>query len=141
MAFEKYYDEPELVTLPPCVHLRSKAMFTTGQLINPDHPDESGSHYCWCNMTQHIIGPDKKVKLTLTYPASTGRNFDEILRIIDSLQLTADHSLATPANWQPGEDWQVSVGLDNVLDERYRVHGSGIDAPGRNLSLAVRRNW
>ena len=47
-----------------------------------------------------IIGPDKKVKLTLTYPASTGRNFDEILRVVDSLQLTADHSVATPANWQ-----------------------------------------
>ncbi len=51
-----------------------------------------------------IIGPDKKVKLTLTYPASTGRNFDEILRVIDSLQLTANHSVATPANWKNGED-------------------------------------
>jgi len=51
-----------------------------------------------------IIGPDKKVKLTLTYPASTGRNFDEILRVIDSLQLTSDHKLATPANWTHGED-------------------------------------
>lgn len=51
-----------------------------------------------------VVGPDKKVKLTLTYPASTGRNFDEILRIIDSLQLTAEHSVATPANWKDGED-------------------------------------
>jgi thioredoxin-dependent peroxiredoxin len=51
-----------------------------------------------------IIGPDKKVKLTLTYPASTGRNFDEILRVIDSLQLTAKYSVATPANWKDGED-------------------------------------
>src|SRR5688572_31187683 len=51
-----------------------------------------------------IIGPDKKVKLTLTYPASTGRNFDEILRVIDSLQLTADYKVATPANWKDGED-------------------------------------
>ncbi len=51
-----------------------------------------------------IIGPDKKIKLTLTYPASTGRNFDEILRVIDSLQLTADHKLATPANWEKGDD-------------------------------------
>lgn len=51
-----------------------------------------------------IIGPDKKVKLTLTYPASTGRNFTEILRVIDSLQLTANYSVATPANWVQGED-------------------------------------
>ena len=51
-----------------------------------------------------VIGPDKKVKLTLTYPASTGRNFNEILRVIDSLQLTADYSVATPADWKDGED-------------------------------------
>jgi alkyl hydroperoxide reductase subunit AhpC len=51
-----------------------------------------------------IIGPDKKVKLLITYPASTGRNFDEILRVIDSLQLTANYSVATPANWKHGED-------------------------------------
>ena len=51
-----------------------------------------------------IIGPDKKIKLTITYPASTGRNFDEILRVIDSLQLTAKHKVSTPANWQDGED-------------------------------------
>jgi thioredoxin-dependent peroxiredoxin len=51
-----------------------------------------------------VIGADKKVKLTLTYPASTGRNFDELLRVIDSLQLTANHQVATPANWNQGED-------------------------------------
>ena len=51
-----------------------------------------------------VIGPDKKIKLTLTYPAGTGRNFDEILRVIDSLQLTSKHQLATPADWKPGED-------------------------------------
>ncbi|MFZ1790110.1 MAG: peroxiredoxin [Saprospiraceae bacterium] len=51
-----------------------------------------------------IIGPDKKVKLTLTYPASTGRNFNELLRVIDSLQLTAQYSVATPADWQDGDD-------------------------------------
>ena len=54
-----------------------------------------------------IIGPDKKVKLQLTYPASTGRNFDEILRVIDSLQLTANYQVATPADWKHGEDCVV----------------------------------
>jgi len=60
-----------------------------------------------------IIGPDKKIKLTLTYPASTGRNFIEILRVIDSLQLTAKHKVATPANWQGGEDCIVSPAVSD----------------------------
>ncbi|MEM6792016.1 MAG: peroxiredoxin [Myxococcota bacterium] len=60
-----------------------------------------------------IIGPDKKVKLTLTYPASTGRNFDEILRVIDSLQLTADHKVATPVNWNDGDDCIVVPSLSD----------------------------
>lgn len=55
-----------------------------------------------------IIGSDKKIKLTLTYPASTGRNFDELLRVIDSLQLTANYSVATPANWKDGGDVVIS---------------------------------
>lgn len=54
-----------------------------------------------------VIGPDKKIKLTITYPASTGRNFDELLRVIDSLQLTAYHKVATPANWKQGDDCVV----------------------------------
>jgi alkyl hydroperoxide reductase subunit AhpC len=58
-----------------------------------------------------VIGPDKKVKLIITYPASTGRNFDEILRVIDSLQLTAKYSVATPANWNPGEDVVISTSI------------------------------
>ncbi len=58
-----------------------------------------------------IIGPNKKVKLTLTYPASTGRNFDELLRVIDSLQLTANYSVATPADWKDGEDVVVSPSI------------------------------
>ena len=62
----------------------------------------------------YVIGPDKKVKLTLTYPASTGRNFDEILRVIDSLQLTAKYSVATPVNWKNGEDCII---VPSISDE------------------------
>ena len=61
-----------------------------------------------------IIGPDKKIKLTLTYPASTGRNFAEILRVIDSLQLAAKHKVATPANWEDGQDCII---MTSVKDE------------------------
>jgi len=61
-----------------------------------------------------VIGPDKKVKLTITYPASTGRNFQEILRVIDSLQLTANHSVATPVDWKDGEDVVI---LPAISDE------------------------
>ena len=61
-----------------------------------------------------IIAPDKKIKLTLTYPASTGRNFDELLRVIDSLQLTANYSVATPANWKDGDKVVIST---SVKDE------------------------
>ncbi|PJZ44308.1 peroxiredoxin [Leptospira brenneri] len=61
-----------------------------------------------------VVGPDKKVKLTITYPASTGRNFDELLRVIDSLQLTSQFSVATPANWKDGED---TIIVPSVSDE------------------------
>jgi len=60
-----------------------------------------------------VIGPDKKVKLTLTYPASTGRNFDELLRVIDSLQLTSKHRVATPADWKQGQDVVISGAVND----------------------------
>lgn len=63
-----------------------------------------------------IIGPDKKIKLTLTYPASTGRNFEEILRVIDSLQLTAYHSVATPVNWRDGEDVVIAPAIQDPAE-------------------------
>ncbi|MEQ3796451.1 peroxiredoxin [Flavobacteriaceae bacterium MJ-SS4] len=74
------------------------------QLYDMLHPnsDEKGTV-----RSVFVIGPDKKIKLTITYPASTGRNFDELLRVIDSLQLTAYHKVATPANWNNGEDCVV----------------------------------
>ena len=61
-----------------------------------------------------VIGPDKKVKLTLTYPAATGRNFDELLRVIDSLQLTANYQVATPVNWKAGEDCIITAAVPDA---------------------------
>jgi alkyl hydroperoxide reductase subunit AhpC len=72
-----------------------------------------------------VIGPDKKVKLTITYPASTGRNFDEILRVIDSLQLTAGYKVATPANWKHGEDVIIVPAVSN--DEAKELFPGGWD--------------
>jgi len=67
-----------------------------------------------------VVGPDNKIKLTLTYPASTGRNFDEILRVIDSLQLTAKYSVATPVNWKDGEDVIIVPAVsDDVAKEKF----------------------
>jgi alkyl hydroperoxide reductase subunit AhpC len=67
-----------------------------------------------------VIGPDKKVKLTITYPASTGRNFDEILRVIDSLQLTADYKVATPVDWKDGDDVIIVPAVtDDEAKERF----------------------
>jgi len=67
-----------------------------------------------------VIGPDKKVKLVLIYPMTTGRNFDEVLRVLDSLQLTADHAVATPAQWQPGDDVIIAGSVsDEQAKEKY----------------------
>ncbi len=60
-----------------------------------------------------VIGPDEKIKLILVYPMTTGRNFDEVLRVIDSLQLTANHKVATPVNWKPGEDVIIAGSVSN----------------------------
>ncbi len=81
-------------------------------LYNMIHPNASDTMTV---RSVFVIGPDKKVKLTLTYPASTGRNFDEVLRVIDSLQLTAGYSVATPVNWRDGDDCII---VPAVTDEQ-----------------------
>jgi thioredoxin-dependent peroxiredoxin len=68
-----------------------------------------------------VIGPDKKIKLVLVYPMTTGRNFDEVLRVIDSLQLTAEHKVSTPAQWSPGEDVIIAGSVSN--DEAKELFG------------------
>jgi alkyl hydroperoxide reductase subunit AhpC len=76
-----------------------------------------------------VIGPDKKIKLTLTYPASTGRNFNEILRVVDSLQLTANYSVATPADWNDGEDVIVVPAVSTEDAEKKFTKGLRIVKP------------
>jgi alkyl hydroperoxide reductase subunit AhpC len=70
-----------------------------------------------------VIGPDKKIKLILVYPMTTGRNFDEVLRVIDSMQLTAKHRVATPVNWKPGEDVIIAGSVTN--DEAKTIYPEG----------------
>ena len=74
-----------------------------------------------------VIGPDKKVKLVLVYPMTTGRNFDEVLRVIDSLQLTANHKVATPVNWQQGDDVIIAGSVSD--DEAKETYPDGWDSP------------
>jgi alkyl hydroperoxide reductase subunit AhpC len=77
--------------------------------------------------TVFVIGPDKKIKLMLIYPMTTGRNFDEVLRVIDSLQLTASHRVATPANWKRGEDVIIAGSVSD--DEAKTIYPNGWKAP------------
>jgi alkyl hydroperoxide reductase subunit AhpC len=77
--------------------------------------------------TVFVVGPDKKIKLMLSYPMTTGRNFDEVLRVLDSIQLTARHKVATPVNWKPGGDVVISGAVSD--DEAKRLYPEGWKAP------------
>jgi alkyl hydroperoxide reductase subunit AhpC len=80
-----------------------------------------------------VIGPDKKLKLILVYPMTAGRNFDEILRVIDSLQLSASHKVATPANWKPGDDVIIAGSVSD--EEARRIYPDGWKAPRPYLRI------
>jgi len=83
--------------------------------------------------TVFVIGPDKKIKLTLSYPMSTGRNFDEVLRVLESIQLTAKHRVSTPVNWQPGGDVIISGAVSD--EEAQRLYPAGWKAPRPYLRI------
>jgi alkyl hydroperoxide reductase subunit AhpC len=83
--------------------------------------------------TVFVVGPDKKIKLQLSYPMSTGRNFDEILRVIDSIQLTAKHKVSTPVNWKPGDDVIISGNVSN--EEAQKQYPGGWKSPKPYLRI------
>jgi thioredoxin-dependent peroxiredoxin len=83
--------------------------------------------------TVFIVGPDKKIKLTLSYPMSTGRNFDEVLRVLDSMQLTAAHKVATPVNWKPGDDVIILPSVSE--DEAKQKYPDGWKSPKPYLRI------
>ena len=85
--------------------------------------------------TVFVVGPDKKIKLMIVYPMTTGRNFDEVLRVIDSLQLTAKHRVATPVNWKPGEDVIIAGSVSD--DEAKTIYPAGWKAPRPYLRIVA----
>ena len=88
--------------------------------------------------TVFVIGPDKKIKLILIYPMTTGRNFDEVLRVLDSLQLTAKHAVATPANWKPGDDVIIAGSVSD--DDAKKLYPEGWKAPPGLEVMRMRRS-
>ena len=104
----KDIDETQNTTMNfPIIADPDRKVATAYDMIHPNADDKMTVRSVF------IIGPDKKIKLTLTYPASTGRNFHELIRVIDSLQLTAKHKVATPANWKDGEDCIIVPAVSN----------------------------
>ncbi len=102
----------------PVIADPDRKVATAYDMIHPNADDKATVRSVF------IIGPDKKIKLTLTYPASTGRNFLEILRVIDSLQLTAKHKVATPADWKDGEDCIVTPAVSD--DDAAKMFPKGV---------------
>ena len=114
------------------------ADLTVAKLYDMIHPNASGAspRTAADNATIRsvfVIGPDKKVKLILTYPMSTGRNFDEVLRVLDSIQLTAKHKVATPVNWKQGEDVIIVPSVSN--DEAKTKFPGGWKSPKPYLRI------
>jgi len=105
-------------------------------MIHPNASGEAKARTAMDNATVRsvfLIGPDKKIKLTLTYPMSTGRNFDEVLRVLDAIQLTAKHKVATPVNWKRGEDVIILASVSD--DEAKAQFPAGWKAPKPYLRI------
>jgi thioredoxin-dependent peroxiredoxin len=110
-------------------------------MLPADTSGDAGSRTPADNQTVRnvfVIGPDKKIKLVLVYPMTTGRNFDEVLRVIDSLQLTAKHKVATPVNWQQGDDVIIAGSVSD--DEARETYPEGWDSPRPYIRIVPQPN-
>ncbi|XP_064988351.1 1-Cys peroxiredoxin [Musa acuminata AAA Group] len=104
------YTPGSLVTYPIAADPKREVIKQLN-MVDPDEEDASGNQLP--SRALHVVGPDKKVKLSMLYPASTGRNMDEVLRVVDSLQTAAKHKVATPVNWKPGDPVVISPSVSN----------------------------
>ncbi|HJV62119.1 MAG TPA: peroxiredoxin [Albitalea sp.] len=125
-------------TLPryPMIGDTDLAVSKLYNMLPADEPGSAEGRTAATNATVRsvfVIGPDKRIKLMLTYPMTTGRNFDEILRVLDSIQLTQAHKVATPANWKPGEDVIISGSVND--EDAKKLFPQGWKAPKPYLRI------
>jgi len=115
----------------PSYPMIGDADLNVAKLYDMIHPNATGGKRTAADnatiRSVFVVGPDKKIKLVLTYPMTTGRNFDEVLRVLDSLQLTARHKVATPVNWKPGEDVIIAGSVSD--DEAKQKYPEGWKSP------------
>ena len=113
------------------------ADLNVAKLYDMIHPNASGGKRTAADnftiRSVFVVGPDKKIKLVLTYPMTTGRNFDEVLRVLDSIQLTAKHKVSTPVNWKPGEDVIIAGSVSD--DDAKKQYPAGWKAPRPYLRI------
>jgi alkyl hydroperoxide reductase subunit AhpC len=106
------------------------AISKLNNMLHADAPDSCDGRTAADNQTVrtvYVIGPDKKIKLMISYPMTTGRNFDEVLRVLDSLQLTAKHKVATPVNWKQGDDVIIAGSVSD--DDAKKQYPDGWKSP------------
>jgi alkyl hydroperoxide reductase subunit AhpC len=115
----------------PSYPIIGDADLNVAKLYDMIHPNATGGKRTAADnatvRSVFVVGPDKKIKLMLTYPMTTGRNFDEVLRVLDSMQLTAKHKVATPVNWKPGEDVIIAGSVSD--EEAKQKYPEGWKAP------------
>ncbi|KAJ1697705.1 hypothetical protein LUZ63_006217 [Rhynchospora breviuscula] len=116
------YKPGNRVTFPIAADLKREVIKQLN-MVDPDEKDQNGQQLP--SRTLHLVGPDKKVKVSFLYPASSGRNMDEVLRVVDSIQKASQHRVATPANWKPGDAVVISPSVSN--EEAQKLFPGGFE--------------